>query len=225
MRVLLIEDDQDLCAAVAEGLAAAGYAVDQCHDGQDGLYYLCENIYDVCLLDRMLPGIDGLTVLQRARARGCATPVLMLTALGRVTDRVDGLEAGADDYLVKPFDMRELLARLRALCRRPSAVEPADALCCGNLTLLPSELTLRGPSATVSLSKKECELLEVLLRNPGKLLSREVLLGRVWGADNDVTDASLDSYIHFVRRRLKLVDADHRVMTVRGFGYKLEPVS
>lgn len=222
MRVLLIEDDEDLCAAVAQGLEAAGYAVDQCHDGQDGLYYLLQDLYDVCLLDRMLPGLDGLAVLQRARAQGCATPVLMLTALGRVTDRVDGLEAGADDYLVKPFDMRELLARLRALCRRPAAVEPADAILCGNVTLLPSQLTLRGPDGTATLSKKECELLLVLLRNAGKLLSREVLLGRVWGAENDVTDASLDSYIHFVRRRLKMVGADSRVATVRGFGYKLE---
>ena len=118
MRILLIEDDRALCTALLPALQAAGYTVDTCHDGADGKALLCGGAYDVCVLDRMLPGLDGLSLLRAARAKGCTTPVLMLTALSGINDRVDGLDAGADDYLGKPFDTRELLARLRALTRR-----------------------------------------------------------------------------------------------------------
>lgn len=120
MRILLIEDDRALCTALLPALQAAGYTVDTCHDGADGKALLCGGAYDVCVLDRMLPGLDGLSLLRAARAKGCTTPVLMLTALSGINDRVDGLDAGADDYLGKPFDTRELLARLRALTRRPA---------------------------------------------------------------------------------------------------------
>ena len=131
MRILLIEDDRALCTALLPALQAAGYTVDTCHDGADGKALLCGGAYDVCVLDRMLPGLDGLSLLRAARAKGCTTPVLMLTALSGINDRVDGLDAGADDYLGKPFDTRELLARLRALTRRPgttaeSGCRPTD---------------------------------------------------------------------------------------------------
>ncbi|MEG2165553.1 MAG: response regulator transcription factor, partial [Ruthenibacterium sp.] len=222
MRILMIEDDVALCHAVSTGLLSAGFTVDCCHDGAEGLCYLCEDIYDACLLDRMLPAMDGLTLLRNARAKHIATPVLMLTALGRVGDRVDGLDAGADDYLVKPFDMRELAARLRALIRRPSAVSASDEIVCGNTTLRCAELLLCGKNSTVTLSRKECDLLAVFYKNAGRLLSRSVLLGRVWGADAEVEDASLDSYIHFVRRRLSAVKANVKINTVRGAGYRLE---
>lgn len=224
MRVLMIEDDPDLCEAVTQGLETAGFATDVCHSGQEGLCLLRENLYDACLLDRMLPELDGLTLLRTARANGCNVPVLMLTALGRVGDRVSGLDAGADDYLVKPFDMRELLARLNALCRRPAAVfgEAQGESRCGNLTLFASEMLLRGPAGEVVLSRRECDLLEVLLKNNGKLLSRSVLLSRVWGAAAEVEESSLDSYIHFVRRRLAAVGANCKIVTLRGTGYKLE---
>lgn len=222
MRILMIEDDIELCAAVCESLFAAGFAVDCCHDGAEGLDYLSADLYDACLLDRMLPGMDGLTILRKARENHVATPVLMLTALGRVGDRVDGLDAGADDYLVKPFDMRELIARLRALCRRPSAVEAADEIVCGNTILHCGELSLSSATNAVTLSRKECDLLAIFYKNSGRLLSRAVLLGRVWGADAEVEDASLDSYIHFVRRRLAAVCANVKINTVRGAGYRLE---
>ncbi|MEG0911769.1 MAG: response regulator transcription factor [Ruthenibacterium sp.] len=222
MRILMIEDDVALCEAVSAGLRAAGFTVDCCHDGAEGLCYLCEDIYDACLLDRMLPSMDGLSILRSARAKHIATPVLMLTALGRVGDRVDGLDAGADDYLVKPFDMRELVARLRALIRRPSTVEAAEEIICGNTVLHRDELRLSGADNAVTLSRKECDLLEVFYKNSGRLLSRSVLLGRVWGADAEVEDASLDSYIHFVRRRLAAVHANVKINTVRGAGYRLE---
>lgn len=222
MRVLMIEDDEQLCDAVRAALEQAGIAVDLCHDGDDGLALLRQEVCDVCVLDRMLPSMDGLTVLRRARAMGVSTPVLLLTALGGVGDRVDGLEAGADDYLTKPFDMRELLARLRALQRRGGTTLQDDAVVWGNARLEVSEQMLIGPKGSVTLSKKECELLEVLMRSAQKLMGRSVLLGRVWGADASVEDANLDSYIHFVRRRLQAVGADSKVVTVRGTGYRLE---
>lgn len=129
MRILLIEDDRALCTALLPALQAAGYTVDTCHDGADGKALLCGGAYDVCVLDRMLPGLDGLSLLRAARAKGCTTPVLMLTALSGINDRVDGLDAGADDYLGKPFDTRELLARLRALTRRPGTTAESAIRC------------------------------------------------------------------------------------------------
>lgn len=222
MRVLMIEDDNELCCAVKASLKVQGVDVDICHDGAEALEYLRQNIYDVCCLDRMLPHTDGLTVLRKARAAGISTPVLILTALSRIGDRVDGLDAGADDYLVKPFDMRELLARLRALARRPAPLAPASILQIGSLRLNLTQMTLAGPSGSVGLSPKECDLLEALMRHPDQLMGRSVLLGRVWGMDAQVEEASLDSYIHFVRRRLRAVGAQETVVTVRGAGYRLE---
>ncbi len=221
MRLLLIEDDRALCGILAPVLAGAGYAVTACHTGPAGLDKLLTAAWDVCVLDRLLPGMDGLTVLREARAAGCRAPVLLLTALGRVGDRVDGLDAGADDYLTKPFDTRELLARLRALTRRPGA-EPGAALRCGDLTLHTAELTLTGPAATVTLSPRECALLEQLLQRPGQLQARAMLLARVWGPLAEVEDGNLDCYIHFARRRLAQVGSTMKITTVRGAGYRLE---
>lgn len=222
MRILMIEDDQALCAALQPALAGAGYTVDFCHNGPDGLALLASGAYAVCVLDRMLPGMDGLALLRAARARGLAAPVLMLTALDAVGDRVDGLDAGADDYLTKPFDTRELLARLRALARRPAAAGADQALHCGDALLDTGQLTLAGPAGRVTLSPRECSLLEALLRAPGRLQGRAVLLARVWGPLAEVEDANLDCYIHFVRRRLATVGSTVRVVTVRGAGYRLE---
>lgn len=171
MRILLVEDDEALCAAVAPLLEQEGYRVDVCRDGDDALYYMRQRMFGLCILDRMLPGRDGLSVLRAARAEGLDTPVLMTTALGLVGDRVDGLDEGADDYLVKPFDVRELLA--------------------------------------------------ALMENAGQTLSRSFLFGRVWGPGADVEEASLDSYVHFIRRRLRAVSSRVTVDTVRGVGYQL----
>lgn len=221
MRILMVEDDVALCEALRPALEAAAFRVDFCHNGPDGLVLLTSGAYDVCVLDRMLPGLDGLSLLRAARTSGVETPVLMLTALSGIGERVDGLDAGADDYLSKPFDTRELLARLRALTRRPgTAADPT--LQGGDVTLSPTELTLAGPKGTVSLTKRECDLLEALLRSPGHLQSRSVLLAQVWGPMAEVEDANLDCYIHFVRRRLQSVGSTSRVVTVRGSGYKFE---
>ena len=205
MRILLIEDDEALCRVLQPSLQAAGFASDCCHSGADGLALLKTGCYDACILDRMLPELDGLQLLHQARSAGVTAPVLMLTALGRVGDRVDGLDAGADDYLTKPFDTRELLARLRALVRRPAELNgTAHRLACGDLTLDTAQLTLTGPA-------------------PGLLRGRALLLGSVWGADAGVEDASLDSYIRFVRRRLAAVGSRAVIRTVRGAGYRLDP--
>ena len=221
MRLLLVEDDRALCGILTPVLSGAGYAVTACHTGPAGLDKLLTAAWDVCVLDRLLPGMDGLTVLREARAAGCGAPVLLLTALGRVGDRVDGLDAGADDYLTKPFDTRELLARLRALTRRPGA-EPGAALACGDLTLNTAELTLTGPKGAVTLSPRECALLEQLLQRPGQLQARAMLLARVWGPLAEVEDGNLDCYIHFARRRLMQVGSALKITTVRGAGYRLE---
>lgn len=218
MHILLIEDDTALCAALAPALAGLGKA-DFCHTGPEGLSLLVSGGYDLCILDRMLPGLDGLTLLRAARAQGVTTPVLLLTALAGAGDTVDGLDAGADDYLAKPFDTAVLLARLRALLRRSGGTA---ALTAGDLRLDTGELTLIGPTGSAVLSRKECDLLEALLRAPGRLQARSVLLARVWGPLAEVEEANLDCYIHFVRRRLAGVGSRARVVTVRGSGYRLE---
>lgn len=218
MHILLIEDDTALCAALAPALAGLGKA-DFCHTGPEGLSLLVSGGYDLCILDRMLPGLDGLTLLRAARAQGVTTPVLLLTALAGAGDTVDGLDAGADDYLAKPFDTAVLLARLRALLRRSGGTA---ALTAGDLRLDTGELTLTGPTDSAVLSRKECDLLEALMRAPGRLQARSVLLARVWGPLAEVEEANLDCYIHFVRRRLAGVGSRARVVTVRGSGYRLE---
>lgn len=221
MRILMVEDDAALCEALRAALEAAGFRTDFCHNGTDGLAFLNSGGYDVCVLDRMLPGLDGLSILRAARSSGVTTPVLMLTALSGISERVDGLDAGADDYLAKPFDTRELLARLRALTRRPGTTADVT-IDCGDVCLSPSELILTGPKGKVSLTKRECDLLETLLRNAGRLQSRTVLLAQVWGPLAEVEDANLDCYIHFVRRRLQSVGSTSHVITIRGSGYKFE---
>lgn len=218
MRILLIEDDDALCAALRPALAGLGQT-DICHTGPEGLALLTSGGYGLCILDRMLPGLDGVTLLRAARGKGVDTPVLMLTALAGAGDMVDGLDAGADDYLGKPFDTQVLLARLRALLRRSGGTAELRA---GDLRLDPGELTLTGPKGQAVLSRKECELLEALMRAPGRLQARSVLLARVWGPLAEVEDANLDCYIHFVRRRLTGVGSRTRVVTVRGSGYRLE---
>lgn len=189
MRILLIEDDEALCRVLQPTLQAAGFTSDCCHNGADGLHLLKTGYYDACILDRMLPELDGLTLLKSARADGISIPVLMLTALGQIGDRVEGLDAGADDYLAKPFDNRELLARLRALVRRPADLhETAHRIACGDLVLDTAQLTLTGPSSTVTLSRRECDLLAAFCRAPGLLRARAVLLGSVWGSAAEIED-------------------------------------
>ena len=222
MRILMVEDDQALCAAVDIHLRQQGYTVDYAHTGEDGLHFALQNAYDLILMDRMLPELDGLEAVRTLRSRGFSTPVLMLTALDGVPDRVDGLDAGADDYLAKPFAAEELLARIRALSRRPRQWESTSRLSAGDLELDTELAALRGPAGACSLSRREKQLLELFLRNAGQTLTRELLLSRVWGPDAPVEDGILDNYIHFLRRRLRTVGSAVRLATVRSVGYRLE---
>lgn len=225
MRILMIEDDRALSDATCVQLRAEGWDVDACYDGEEGLYCLRQALYDLIVLDRMMPGMDGVEVLRRARAEGVATPVLLLTALGQVGDKVAGFDAGADDYLVKPFDIRELKARAKALARRPGEIQTRREVRFGDLLLDESALTLEGGKARCTLSKKEGEFLGVLMRSGGQTLPRIFLFGRVWGPCAEVEEGALDSYAHFIRRRLAAVSGRVRLVTVRGVGYRLEDES
>lgn len=230
MKILLVEDDENLNHNLKFFLEREGYQVDACLDGEDALYYYQEGNPDFILLDRMLPSLDGISLLKTIRQSDCNTPVLMLTALGTLSDRVDGLDSGADDYLVKPFAMEELLARIRSLTRRSTLSvtlpdqdgEDALKLCYGDLTLHPQLHELEGPSGIITISKRESALLEYLLRNGGRTLSRGSLLLKVWGPDGEVEDGNLDNYIFFLRRRLKGLKSKVSITTLRGVGYRLE---
>lgn len=222
MRILMVEDDRKLCEAVCYQLEREGFTVDVCSDGDDGLRWIRQQAHDLVILDRMLPTMSGTTVLSRMRADGIATPVLIVTALDTVANRVEGLEAGADDYLVKPFAMEELIARIRAMGRRPRGWESAARLRLGRVAFDPAQRILSGPAGDCSLSHREGDLMEALLRNPGQTLPRSVLLSRVWGPDAPVEEGNLDNYVYFLRRRLNQVGGGLEVKTVRGVGYRLE---
>ncbi len=221
MRILLAEDDRNLNASLKDQLEQKGYDVDACFDGEDTLYYARQPIYDLILLDRMLPSIDGTAILKKLRKEHNSVPIIFITALGELTDRVRGLDLGADDYLVKPFAFEELLARIRCVSRRPGRLEQNQKLSFGDLVWDMGETRLHGPAGQCSLSKKEGTLLEIFLRNPGQILSRPILLSRVWGMEFEVEEGNLDNYIHFLRRRLKAVGSHASIMTARGVGYRL----
>ncbi len=221
MRLLLIEDDPDLVSALKLHLGGAGYDVDACQDGGNAAYYLDGGGYNAVILDRLLPGKDGLSILSDMRAAGDTTPVLMLTALDTVSDRTQGLDAGADDYLVKPFAVPELLSRIRALLRRPAAIRETDALHCGCLKLDVRQCRLDGEHTSQTLSRREAAMLELFFENPGRVLTRGEILSRVWGGDEQVEEGNVDNYIYFVRRRLKAAGDTAGIKTIHGVGYQL----
>lgn len=221
MRLLLIEDDAALCEALSLHLQKEGYTVDVCQSGADADYYLSDGAYGAVILDRMLPQVDGLTLLKRFRGAGHTTPVLMLTAMDSINDRTDGLDAGADDYLVKPFAVPELLSRIRALLRRPVALLEPDNLTYLDMVLSTRERRLTRGKREVTLSGRETAVLELLFQNPGKVIPRETLLAGVWGGDEAVEGGNVDNYIYFVRRRLKALEAPAVIKAVHGVGYQL----
>ena len=221
MRILLVEDDKNFCETLAFQLQQEHHQVNVCQDGRDGLDLLLQDAYDLALLDRMLPTMNGLLVLKKARERGVTTPVILITALGELYDRIEGLDCGADDYLVKPFAYEELAARIRSLGRRSGAsMNQALELC--DISYDSSLRQLSGPAGSLLLSGREARLLELFLQNPGQVLRRMTLLSRVWGADAPVEEGNLDTYIHFVRKRLAQAGSRLAIQTVRGIGYLLE---
>lgn len=221
MKILLIEDDKELSETLKYRLEKEDFTVDVCHDGEEGLYFMQENLHDLVILDRMLPSMDGVKVLKEARKKQITTPVIFLTALGELQDKITGLDCGADDYMVKPFAFEELYARIRCLMRRPGKWGNTSFLTLEDITYDPETKRLSNGEKECTLSKREGDLLEVFLRNPGQTLTRSVLINRVWGLDSDVEEGNLDNYIHFLRRRLKTVGSTLTLKTVRGIGYQI----
>lgn len=221
MRILLAEDDEQLNKTLCFQLESRGFSVDACFDGEEACYYGEQNIYDVILLDRMLPYKEGTKVLTSLREKGITTPVILITALGTLSDKVTGLDLGADDYLVKPFALEELLARIRCVTRRPHILTGDDLLSVSDISLNVNDCKLCGPGGECSLSKREAALLEAFMRRKDQSLSRSLLLLKVWGPDSDVEEGNLDNYIHFLRRRLRLVNSRVEIKTIRGIGYCL----
>lgn len=219
MRILVIEDETRMARVIARVLEEERFDVDVRHDGVSGLDAALTGAYDAIVLDRMLPGRDGLEVLRELRREKIATPVLMLTASGDLPERVEGLNAGADDYLGKPFAFEEVLARLRALLRRSVAGAPQETIRIGPVELDMAGRVVRKDGAEIDLSPREFSLLETLARNRGQVLSRDRLLEQVWGYDADPQGNVVDLYVHYLRRKLDPPGADSLIRTVRGAGY------
>jgi len=222
MRALIIEDEVRLAATLQDLLDLNGYSSDICHDGESGLDNALTGIYDVILLDVMLPRLDGISLLQKLRASGNATPVLMLTAKSDLSDRVTGLDSGADYYLTKPFEPKELLACIRALTRRQPELRSMDTLQCGDLILNQNTYSLSCKEREVRLSRKEFDMMELLMRNQGIVLTKENLLVKIWGYESDAEDNNVEVYISFLRRKLTHLHSSMKIRTIRMVGYCLE---
>ena len=222
MRVLIIEDEARLGATLQDLLELEGYTADIRRDGDSGLDEALTGIYDLILLDVMLPKLDGFTVLRRLREAKHAVPVLMLTARGDVADRVEGLDRGADYYLTKPFDPKELLACVRALTRRQPELRNLDSLEFGGVTLDKNRFTLSCGDRSARLSRKEFDLMEQLLLNRNLVLTKEALLVKIWGYESEAEDNNLEVYISFLRKKLAHLRARVKIRTIRMVGYCLE---
>lgn len=222
MRILLIEDDTSLTELLRYGLEEEGFLLDVCHDGTEGLFLALQGAHDIVLLDRMLPGLSGGGILTRMRREGVKTPVIFLTALGEPAEKINGLDLGADDYLVKPFDIGELLARIRSVMRRASGQPSLFLLEFGDICFLEKESKLIHQGQTCLLPKREGELLAFFLRNPGQVLSRLQIIGNVWGMDAEIEDGNLDNYIYLLRKKFKKLGTNVEIVTVHRQGYCLK---
>lgn len=223
MHILVVEDEQRLAALVRRVLVEERHAVDVAHDGDTGLDLADSDTYDLVILDVMLPGTDGFEVCRQMRADGVETPVLMLTARGAVEDRVAGLNVGADDYLVKPFALEELLARVNALLRRrKGSLETSTELRAKDLTLDLVRHEVRRGNRIIELTAKEFALLEYLMRHPGQVLTRTQITDHVWRYDIDALSNVVDTYIHYVRDKVDKGHSTPLIKTVRGVGYKID---
>lgn len=221
MRLLLAEDERELSEALVTVLRRNNYSVDAVYDGQAALDYLEAAEYDGAILDIMMPKMDGITVLRRIREQGNAVPVLLLTAKTEVDDRVTGLDAGADDYLGKPFAMKELLARIRAMTRRQPEI-PRNVLEFGNLILDRATFELKCGKESIRLANKEFQMLEMLMSNPGQIISTDRFMEKVWGYDSETEINVVWVYISYLRKKLSAVKADIQIKAVRNQGYSLE---
>jgi two-component system OmpR family response regulator len=221
MRILVVEDEEKMARALRKGLENEGYSVETVGTGPDAVFWATETAYDAICLDVMLPGFDGFEVCRKLRASGVFTPVLMLTSRGAVEDRISGLDAGADDYLMKPFAFGELLARLRALLRRGPA-ERTPEIVVGDIVIDPASHSVTRAGIGVTLSPREFALLEYLARNKGQIMSRSDIIDHVWSWDYDGLSNVVDVYIGYLRKKLEKPFRSRVIKSVRGVGYGLE---
>jgi len=219
MRVLVVEDDSDTLDFISQALSESGHVADCAKNGKDGLFLALEGSYDAIVVDRMLPGLDGLSLVQTLRAEGNKTPILILSALGEVDDRVSGLKKGGDDYLVKPFAFSELLARLEVLARRQQRDEPETSLHVGDLTLDLLSLSVTRAGQTITLQPRELRLLEQLMRHSGQVVTRTMLLEKVWDYHFDPQTNVIDVHVSRLRSKIDKGFAYPLIHTVRGVGY------
>ena len=221
MRLLLAEDEKSLARAVSAILEKNNFSVDVVHDGADALDWLRAGNYDGAVLDIMMPKMDGITVLKTIRAEGNMLPVLLLTAKSEIDDKVEGLDSGANDYLTKPFAAKELLARIRAMTRTPTA-QPSSVLQFGNLTLDRATFELKSPSGSFRLANKEFQMLETLMANPKTLVSTERFMEKIWGYDAEAEINVVWVYISYLRKKLAALNANVQIRATRNAGYSLE---
>src|SRR3990170_8278140 len=224
MRILIVEDEEHLARLVAEVLGREGYAAEVVGDGRSALARVLVEPYDLLVVDWMLPDLDGIQVVKRLRAADVGVPVLMLTARAQVEDRVEGLDAGADDYLPKPFAFPELRARVRALARRPPEKGGEDtSLTAGDVVLDPGRHEVRRAGERIDLTAKEFALLATLMQRPGQIFTRSVLLDTIWGGTTGAYTNAVDLYVHYLRKKLDREGEPSRVRTVHGAGYTFDP--
>ena len=223
MRVLLAEDEKALSKALVTILERNNYSVDAVYDGESALEYLENDNYDIAILDIMMPKIDGLTVLKNVRKRNNLIPILLLTAKSEVDDKVEGLDAGANDYLAKPFHSKELLARIRAIIRTQTG-QSNSKLSMGNIVLDQTSFELSSTAGNYRLSNKEFQILELLMSNPNQLISSERFLEKIWGYDSEAEINVVWVYISYLRKKLKALDANVQIKATRNVGYTLEIV-
>lgn len=221
MRILLVEDEIHLAQALTEILKKNQYAADAVYDGKSGLEYALSGVYDLVILDIMLPKMSGIEILKNLRAEKMSVPVLMLTAKDEIEDKVAGLDYGADDYMTKPFSTDELLARVRALLRRKGEVVD-DEVVFGDISLKLKKNELVCGENQVKLSLKEFQILELMMYNPDQILTKERIIDKIWGGDSDAEYNNVEVYISFLRKKMQFLGAKTEIKTVRGVGYSLE---
>ncbi len=220
MKILLVDDEKQLTEALSVILKKNNYSVDCAYNGEDGLDLALSEIYDLIILDVMMPKLDGLSVLKTLRAKKINTPILMLSAKSEITDKIDGLNFGADDYITKPFVTDELLARIRALLRRKDTFT-GDVLSFGDIMLDRDSLELIKGDKKISLGKKEFQILEMLILNEGKSIDKEKFIEKIWGYDTDAEYNTIEVYVSFLRKKLLAVGAKTEIKSIRGIGYTL----
>lgn len=221
MRILLAEDEKSMSKALTVILTKNNYSVDAVYNGEDALSYIMTGDYDIAILDVMMPKMDGFEVVKNIRAKGIAIPVMMLTAKSQIDDKVEGLDLGANDYLTKPFESRELLARIRALTRTATSTVD-NTLRFGNIELNRANFELKGPAGSIKLPAKEFQILEYLMANPGVLMSSDRICDKVWGLDFDGDTSIVWTNLSYLRKKLEKVGADVKIKAARNAGYTLE---